>query len=159
MSISFFYVIIFLGDNMSNLFLSLINVSKNCGVADFSKDYNVMNTVRFAGYIIFFLEIAIPLIIIIVGTVDLGKAVISGDDKAVKDASTSIIKRIVAGIIIFFIPTVISLTTSAITSFTPVKSKYERLNSCLYHPFSSCELNITKCCVDLKPVDDINECK
>ncbi len=140
------------------LLFGTINVSKNCGVSDFSLDYNVLLTVRFFGYILFFLKIIIPLIIIILATVDLGKAIIGGDDKAVKDATSAIIRRVVAGIIIFFIPSILGFITSTITGFTSIKSSYDRINTCIQSPFTKCKLNITKCCENGKEVD-VNKCK
>lgn len=55
------------------------------------------------------LQIGIPIILIVLGTLDLGKAVISSDDKAVKEAQSKLIKRCIYAILVFFIVTVISL--------------------------------------------------
>ncbi len=55
------------------------------------------------------LQIGIPIILIVLGTLDLGKAVISSDDKAVKEAQSKLIKRCVYAILVFFIVTLISL--------------------------------------------------
>ena len=38
------------------------------------------------------------------GTFDLGKAVMAGEDKEIKEAQKMFIKRLVYGVIIFFIP-------------------------------------------------------
>ena len=132
---------------MQNFFNLLFNVSRNCGVDKFTYDENVLTSIRFLGYVIFFLIIIIPLIIIIVATVDLGKAVISGDDKSINDAFKALLKRIVAGILIFFVPTIIGVFTNAIASFTEIKDDYNRLETCLITPFK-CEINTTECCND-----------
>ena len=58
---------------------------------------------RFVGYIIYIIRIAIPIIIILLGTLDLGKAVIAGEDKKIKDAQKAFIMRIVYGVAIFFV--------------------------------------------------------
>lgn len=55
------------------------------------------------------LQIGIPIILIILGTFDLGKAVISSDDKAVKEAQGKLIKRCIYAIAVFFIVTLINL--------------------------------------------------
>ena len=55
------------------------------------------------------LQIGIPIILIVLGTLDLGKAVISSDDKAVKEAQGKLIKRCIYAILVFFIVTIISL--------------------------------------------------
>ena len=55
------------------------------------------------------LLIGIPLVLIVLGTLDLGKAVISSDDKAVKEAQSKLIKRCIYAILVFFIVTLINL--------------------------------------------------
>ena len=55
------------------------------------------------GFIIYIIRIAIPIIIILLGTLDLGKAVIAGEDKKIKEAQKSFLMRIVYGIAVFFV--------------------------------------------------------
>ena len=55
------------------------------------------------GNIIKILQIAIPIIIILLGTIDLGKAVMAGDDKVIKEAQKMFIKRLAYGVAIFFV--------------------------------------------------------
>lgn len=52
-------------------------------------------------------KIVIPVLIIIMGSIDLGKAVVSSDDKAIKSETSTLIKRIIIGVVIFFIPTIV----------------------------------------------------
>lgn len=58
---------------------------------------------RFIGEIIYIIRIVIPVIIVLLGTIDLGKAVMSGEEKTVKEAQKSFIKRLIYGVAIFFI--------------------------------------------------------
>ena len=53
------------------------------------------------GKIVRIVLIVIPIIIVLLGTFDLGKA---GEDKEIKEAQKMFIKRLVYGVIIFFIP-------------------------------------------------------
>ena len=55
------------------------------------------------------LQIGIPIILIVRGILDLAKAVISSDDKAVKEAQSKLIKRCIYAILVFFIVTLINL--------------------------------------------------
>lgn len=64
---------------------------------------------RFFGEIIYVIRIVIPVIIILLGTIDLGKAVIAGEDKAIKESQKMFIKRLIYGIAIFFITTIIKV--------------------------------------------------
>ncbi|MBP3799612.1 MAG: hypothetical protein ILA19_01385 [Bacilli bacterium] len=60
--------------------------------------------------------IGIPIILIVMGTIDLGKAVISSDDKEIKASTGRFVKRIVYAIIIFFMVTIVNLVMDIITN-------------------------------------------
>lgn len=62
---------------------------------------------RFVGQIVKILQIVIPVIIILLGTIDLGKAVMAGDDKKVKEAQKMLLMRIIYGVAIFFVVTIV----------------------------------------------------
>lgn len=59
-------------------------------------------------------QIGIPILLIIFGTIDLGKAVISSDDKEVKQAQSRLIKRCIYAVAIFFITTLVSIIMSLV---------------------------------------------
>lgn len=59
------------------------------------------------GWALTIFKIAIPLIIIIIGLVDLGKAAVSSKPEEIKKSVTSLLWRLVGGIAIFFIPTIV----------------------------------------------------
>ena len=54
-------------------------------------------------------QIGIPIILIVMGTIDLGKAVLSSDDKEIKAGTGRLIKRAIAAIFVFFITTIVTL--------------------------------------------------
>ena len=64
------------------------------------------------------LQIGIPIILIVLGTLDLGKAVIRSDDKAVKEAQSKLIKRCIYAILVFFIVTLLNLLFSMVGQIT-----------------------------------------
>ena len=64
---------------------------------------------RFIGNIVRILQIAIPVIIILLGTLDLGKAVMAGEDKKIKEAQKTFIRRLIYGVAIFFIFTIVKV--------------------------------------------------
>lgn len=55
------------------------------------------------------IQIGIPIILIIMGSLDLGKAVLSNDEKEIKGATSKLIKRAIAAIAVFFVVTLVSL--------------------------------------------------
>lgn len=66
------------------------------------------------GYVVTVIKIVIPLALIILGMVDLGKAVVSSDDKAISKSVGALIKRFIAAVVMFFIPTIVSALFNAI---------------------------------------------
>lgn len=62
------------------------------------------------------LHILIPIALIAFGTFDLGKAVISSDDKKIKEAQGHLIKRVVYAILVFLVPYIVSLIISLVSS-------------------------------------------
>lgn len=73
------------------------------------------NIWQILGYVVTVFKIVIPLILIILGMVDLGKAVVSSDDKAISKSVSALIKRFIAAIVMFFVPTIVSALFSALT--------------------------------------------
>lgn len=67
----------------------------------------VMNAMKIIGYVILVCRWIVPLIIIVLGMIDYGKAAVSNDDKALNKATAALIRRFVAGVLVFLIPTII----------------------------------------------------
>ncbi len=70
---------------------------------------------KFVGLIINILKIAIPIIIVLFATLDLGKAVIAGKDDEIKAAQKMLIKRLIYGVLIFFVVTIVQVIISLVT--------------------------------------------
>lgn len=90
--------------NLMNFFQILDEVNMDDGCGGFLFIVKIIRNGLFP-----VLQIGIPIILIVLGTLDLGKAVISSDDKAVKEAQGKLIKRCIYAICVFFIVTIISL--------------------------------------------------
>lgn len=76
-------------------------------IADFCADSKVIWV--FLGRIVQILQIAIPVIIVLLATLDLGKAVMAGDDKKIKEAQSMVIKRLIYGVAIFFVVVIVKV--------------------------------------------------
>ena len=59
-------------------------------------------------------KIIIPIALILAGTFDLGKAIMAGDEKEIKAATQIMIKRVVAGVAVFLIVTIVMLVTGLV---------------------------------------------
>ena len=62
------------------------------------------------------IQIGIPIILILMGTIDLGKAVLSSDDKAIKESTSKLIKRVIAAVAVFFVVTIVKLIMSILSN-------------------------------------------
>lgn len=98
--------------------------------------YKTASIWQFVGYIVLVLKIIVPLVIIILGIVDLVKAIISdADDKTLKNYLKVMSKRIIAGIAIFFVPTIINYLFSLVGAFTnSVNDNHMNCVTCVTSP-------------------------
>ena len=62
------------------------------------------------------IQIGIPLLLVVLGTIDLGKAVISSDDKEVKAAQSRLIKRCIYAVAIFFVMTLVTIIMQIVST-------------------------------------------
>jgi surface polysaccharide O-acyltransferase-like enzyme len=65
--------------------------------------------IDFIKKIIDLFRIAIPVLLVIFGSLDLGKAVVAGKDDEIKAAQQLLVKRVIAGVAVFFVGTLIWL--------------------------------------------------
>jgi hypothetical protein len=61
-------------------------------------------------------KIIIPILLIVFGMLDMGKAVTSGKDDEIKKSAGSFGRRIGAAVVVFFIPTIVGLVMSLINN-------------------------------------------
>ncbi len=105
---------------------------------NFCSEDSVKMTLNIMGYVVFSLKMIVPLLLIIMGSLDFSKALISSDDKAIKDALGKLIRRIIAGIIVFFIPTILNYAFSLINEVSNNQANFTECSSCLFTPFNGC---------------------
>ena len=91
-----------------------------------------VNIWRTVGYFLLVFKIVIPIILIILGMIDLGKAVISSDDKAISKSVKSLAMRLIAAVVIFFIPTIVSFVIQLVD--TSVDDQNEVCARCISSP-------------------------
>ena len=93
---------------------------------------------KFVGTIINILKIAIPIIIVIFATLDLGKAVIAGKDDDIKAAQKLLIKRLIYGVLIFFVVTIVQTLIALVTDDTTIDTEAGATSNycwqCAVHP-------------------------
>ena len=83
---------------------------------------NTHQILSLIGWALTVFKIAIPLIIIVLGLLDLGKAAVSSKPEEIKKSATSMLWRIVGGIVIFFVPMIITVIFGWISGFSKATS-------------------------------------
>ena len=68
-----------------------------------------LTIIGMARIVVQILQILVPIALIVWGSIDIGKAVIAGDEKKIKEAQKPFVKRIVAAIIVFLIPWLVNI--------------------------------------------------
>lgn len=101
-------------------------------VFDFCSESGVLQTFQIVGYLITIIKIIVPLLLIIFGAIDFGKAAMASDDKAISKAAQMLVVRAAGGIIIFFIPTIINFAVSLISSWSEVETEFTNCSTCLF---------------------------
>lgn len=91
----------------------------------------------FLGRLLTVFKIVVPILILAFGAIDFGKAVVASDDKEIKKALKSLLMRVLAGAVIFFIPVIIDFAFSLISDFDALDKDYEVCVSCLTSPDGS----------------------
>lgn len=113
---SFKYIFLFIC-----MFILLENVSAAGFMNNIDQKYVICNNTDIpygipyiVHNIVNLIKIGIPIVLIILGMVDFLKAVIASDEKQMKDAQTTFIRRIIAAILIFFVFVIIQFVFSLI---------------------------------------------
>ena len=112
------------------------NQSNNFDTALFCYRDGVKNTFRSIGWVIFALKIVTPFLIIVFGIIDFAKAIIASKEDEIKKSARSLGFRIASGIIIFFIPSLVSF----IVKTTGGDKLYDKSND----TFGFCPLCMTE---------------
>lgn len=105
---------------------------------NFCEKNGVKIALKIVGAMIFIAKIIVPLLIIIFGIMDFYKALVNSDEKNTKDAIHIFMRRIISGIIIFFLPTLVDILLNFVDGYSGTKSNFDECQSCLLHPVNEC---------------------
>lgn len=92
---------------------------------------------QFAGWVLTIFKVAIPLLIVGLGMFDFGKAVTAAKDDEIKKSAKTLMYRAIAGVIIFFIPTIVLWLFDTIQGFKNSKNKigFDVCKTCILYPW------------------------
>jgi len=97
---------------------------------------------KLIGWVITLFKVAIPLIIVAMGMFDFGKAVVAEKEDEIKKQTKRLIYRVVAGIVIFFIPSIVMFIFEQVGDYSTEKdaAAFQVCEDCLLRP-SKCTVS------------------
>ena len=81
-------------------------------------NYSILNALSIIFTIIDIVKIVVPLLIIVLGMIDYTKATTSSDEKALQKSTLALLRRLIAGVVVFFVPTIITAFISLLNNAT-----------------------------------------
>ena len=109
--------------------LSLVNLmadARDCGA-----NSGLGSVMSIIGYVIWGIKVVVPIILIIVGMIDMGKAVTQKDENDIKKTQNALIKKLIAAVVVFLVPTLVTLVMTVIGS-----SEFKSCATCLNNPWN-----------------------
>ena len=91
----------------------------------------VQNALKFLGYILVIVKILVPVLLIIFGSIDFGKAILSSKEDAISKSGRSLALRALCGVIIFFIPTIVNFVFNIVGHGN---TSYNECRICIFEP-------------------------
>jgi len=69
---------------------------------------------KFIGTVLKFIQIIVPIILIVMGSIDFVKATMGGKDDEIKKCQSTFIKRLIAAVLVFLIPLIVGVLLSVL---------------------------------------------
>lgn len=100
---------------------------------------SVLGVFTTVGWFFFIVKILVPVILIVFGTIDVSKAVVSSKEDEIKKSIHTLVIRAIAGVIVFFIPTVLNSIVSVIGNgaediYNGRKGQFVNCTKCMLKP-------------------------
>lgn len=89
---------------------------------------------RIVGIVIWGIKVVVPIILIVVGMMDLAKAVTEKSDDKIKEAQNKLVKKAIAAVLVFLVITIVGLLMKLIGD-----QSYTQCVECINNPFT-CEM-------------------
>ena len=120
------------------MFNILADVTCTNGVDTLTIDQIVPN---FISAVVNILRIVIPLILVVFGLVDLGKATIAQKDDEIKKAQMTFVKRVIAAVLVFFVVPIVQLVFGLVDRAGKDPNVQENPNETQYETCINCFIN------------------
>ncbi len=91
------------------------------------------NVMYLVGVVVTVIKIVVPIVLIVIGMTDLVKAMTSKNEDDIKKATRLLVKRVIIGVAIFLVPSIVGLLMNVI-----VESDYKQCMTCVTSPWGAC---------------------
>lgn len=129
------------------IFIPKITLAARLIYSGLCSNNDIKSAFKIIGYVILVIKWIVPLIIIVLGMIDFGKATISNDEKALNKATGALIRRFIAGVVIFFIPTIVMTALNVVQVSKGIEkdtdTNFGTCTKCLFDPVNSCVISTT----------------
>lgn len=97
-------------DKIINASSNLIQFVESSECVNLFGEKNNPNSIRgLVNDVLKYPKIIVPILVIVLGMLDFGKAVIASKEDEMKKAQSTFIKRVVIGVAVFFVPTILDI--------------------------------------------------
>lgn len=100
-------------------------------ICDASTNPQLVAGFRLVGIFLTIVKIIVPIILIVMGSIDMSKAVISKENGAIQKQLVVFLKRAIAGILIFFAPTIVLSIFHLVDGMDNFESTYKTCLDCM----------------------------
>ncbi|MCI8394725.1 MAG: hypothetical protein HFH86_04535 [Bacilli bacterium] len=123
--------------NSSNHNTSFHDESKgneDINLAGLCYEPRVARTLKFLGILLFIVKVFVPFIIIVLGSIDFGKAMLSGKSDDVPKQVSVLVKRFLIGVVIFMMPSLIEFLFGVLDGYSETMARYHNCRVCILDP-------------------------
>ncbi|MBQ7141321.1 MAG: hypothetical protein IJO32_07460 [Bacilli bacterium] len=89
--------------------MDLLNIMAEAALCTENWDTSLTRVFWLVGTLINIVRIVVPILLIVMGSLDLMKAVMASKDDEIKKAQSTLVKRAIVAVIVFFIPAIVNL--------------------------------------------------
>ena len=119
-----------------NIDYNVLPINTLAKILNICKQSGILKSFRFLGYLLLIAKIIIPILLIIMGSIDFAKAMVASNQDAVQKAGKSFAIRIATAVIIFVLPTIINFVFGLLPNYT---NDYNKCRTCIFKP-NDCEI-------------------
>ena len=91
--------------------------------------HDLAPVLRIVGIVVLGVKIVVPILLIVIGMIDLAKAVAEKDEGKIKDAQNKLVRRAITAVIVFLVASLVGVLMKLVGS-----DDYKKCLPCINHP-------------------------